>query len=258
MIVDAFTFFDELDTLEIRLHTLAPVVDRFVLVEAARTFTGLAKPLHFLENQDRFAPFLDRITRVTARNLSSDDPWDNENMSRNAIAPYVDGDDIVLLSDVDEIPRPEIVEQLAAGELILPIVMDIDHFIYFYDLQLLAEKLGWIGTCAFRAGDLRQHDVRWHRYHRSDFNAVFNAGWHFSYMGGSAAVQNKLRSFSHAFDIDDDGEQRQSRSLHWIRVEMGAAMAGRSRLGPTRRADRAMLPSYIRDNPERWKGQLLP
>ncbi len=40
MIYDCFTFFNELDLLEIRLNVLRDVVDRFVLVEAGETHTG--------------------------------------------------------------------------------------------------------------------------------------------------------------------------------------------------------------------------
>jgi beta-1,4-mannosyl-glycoprotein beta-1,4-N-acetylglucosaminyltransferase len=42
-----FWFFDELELLDLRLHELADVVDRFVLVEATTTFSGAAKPLSF-------------------------------------------------------------------------------------------------------------------------------------------------------------------------------------------------------------------
>lgn len=38
---------DELDLLEFRPGELDGVVDRFVVVEAAQTFTGPVKPLHF-------------------------------------------------------------------------------------------------------------------------------------------------------------------------------------------------------------------
>ncbi|MBW2533223.1 MAG: glycosyl transferase GT17 family protein, partial [Deltaproteobacteria bacterium] len=43
MIYDCFPFFNELDLLKIRLEELRPVVDRFVLVEATRTFGGAVK-----------------------------------------------------------------------------------------------------------------------------------------------------------------------------------------------------------------------
>ena len=56
-VYDLFLLATELEWLEIRLHTLAPVVDYFVIVEAPRTFTNLLKPLYLMENWDRFAAF---------------------------------------------------------------------------------------------------------------------------------------------------------------------------------------------------------
>jgi hypothetical protein len=64
MIYDCFTFFNELELLEMRLHELADVVDRFVLVEATRTHTNQPKPLFYHENRARFADFADKIIYV--------------------------------------------------------------------------------------------------------------------------------------------------------------------------------------------------
>ena len=54
MIYDCFTFFNEFDILEIRLHEMNPWVDRFVLVESAETFSGNPKPLWFEENKQQW------------------------------------------------------------------------------------------------------------------------------------------------------------------------------------------------------------
>jgi beta-1,4-mannosyl-glycoprotein beta-1,4-N-acetylglucosaminyltransferase len=54
VIYDCFPFFNELELLELRLHELAPVVDRHVLVEATVTHSGQPKPLHFADNEDPF------------------------------------------------------------------------------------------------------------------------------------------------------------------------------------------------------------
>ena len=40
MIVDCFTFYNELDILKKRLKYLSPVVDKFVLVESTYTHRG--------------------------------------------------------------------------------------------------------------------------------------------------------------------------------------------------------------------------
>ena len=65
-VYEAFLFCDELDLLEARLIELDSAVYRHVLVEAPVTFQGTPKPLHYLENQDRFAPWKDKIIHVVA------------------------------------------------------------------------------------------------------------------------------------------------------------------------------------------------
>jgi beta-1,4-mannosyl-glycoprotein beta-1,4-N-acetylglucosaminyltransferase len=132
---DCFTFFDEFDLLEIRLAELSSVVDRFVLVEATTTFQGEPKPLHFAENKARFRDHLDKIEHVIvdmpevpprlsrkSRNKSNLDrarAWDREYYQRDQIARGLTGanpDDIVMVSDVDEIPRKSVLENLVRSD----------------------------------------------------------------------------------------------------------------------------------------------
>ena len=61
MIFDCFTFFNELELLELRLELLSTVVDRFIIVEASKTHSGLGKPFYFEENRARFSRFEDKI-----------------------------------------------------------------------------------------------------------------------------------------------------------------------------------------------------
>ena len=56
-VYDCFTFFNELDLLEIRLNELNDVVDYFVLVEATTTYSGKPKELYFQKNKDRYKKF---------------------------------------------------------------------------------------------------------------------------------------------------------------------------------------------------------
>ena len=115
MIYDCFTFFNELDLLEIRLNVLNDVVDRFVLVEAGQTHTGKPKRLLYEENKLRYSKFADKIIHVRIDSFpSGHDAWWNENYQRNAIMQGLKcakDDDIVMISDLDEIPRPELVAE---------------------------------------------------------------------------------------------------------------------------------------------------
>ena len=114
MIIHAFPFFNELELLEIRLAELAPVVDRFLLVEATQTFTGKPKPLYFEQNKDRFAQYAIEHVVIDPHPPDVVTPWQRENYPRHVMrerlcAMGLSPTDIVLLSDLDEIPRAEAV-----------------------------------------------------------------------------------------------------------------------------------------------------
>lgn len=122
-VFDAFPFFNELEMLEVRLNELGGVVDVFVLAEATHTHTGRPKELLFArhKHEARFAPFLPRIQHVIVRDLPIDptntNAWDREHFQRDALVRGLreagaKHTDIVILGDLDEIPRPELVRQV--------------------------------------------------------------------------------------------------------------------------------------------------
>jgi beta-1,4-mannosyl-glycoprotein beta-1,4-N-acetylglucosaminyltransferase len=111
---DCFPFFNELDLLEVRLRTLAPHVDFFVLGESPLTYRGAPKPLYFAENKARFAEFADRIRHVVIEDLPTQkgfaENWQRETFQRGALQrglPDARDEDHIMMSDLDEIPRPD-------------------------------------------------------------------------------------------------------------------------------------------------------
>ena len=62
MIYDCFTFFNELDLLDLRLHELNDTIDYFVLVESRYTFTNQRKPLYFEQNKNMFQNFSPKLS----------------------------------------------------------------------------------------------------------------------------------------------------------------------------------------------------
>lgn len=120
-IVDGFTFFNELDLLEIRLKYLYDVVDYFVIVEADKSFNGEIKNMFFKENIQRFSPFMDKIIYVPINMKCFQDEkkiaWKREEYQRNSIINGIVSlnlkeTDYVLISDVDEIPDIEILKKI--------------------------------------------------------------------------------------------------------------------------------------------------
>lgn len=123
MLFDCFTFFNELDLLQIRFQEMSPVVDRFVLVEATKTFQGVPKPLYFDENRHLFEPFLDKVVHVVVdfpevvtNDLSrKSQAWGREEYQRDAIArglATAAADDFVMIGDVDEIVSAPILRRV--------------------------------------------------------------------------------------------------------------------------------------------------
>lgn len=93
---------------------LDPVVDVFVLAEASSTFSGQSKPLIFRENKNRFEPYLAKIQHVVIDDTPANgSAWDSEEFQRNALKrvfkdrePAVQARDLIVVSDVDEVPDP--------------------------------------------------------------------------------------------------------------------------------------------------------
>ena len=64
MVYDCIPFFNEIDILNLRLHILDPLVDRFIIEEATVTFSGEPKELCFEKNKDLFKEFLHKIEYI--------------------------------------------------------------------------------------------------------------------------------------------------------------------------------------------------
>lgn len=118
-VYDCFTFFNELELLELRLKLLNDVVDYFVLVESDKTHRYKDKDYVFEANKDMFREYLGKIIHIKAE-MPSYDPateswWKLENYQRNSIAQGLKDcspEDLVMISDMDEIPNPEVIKQL--------------------------------------------------------------------------------------------------------------------------------------------------
>lgn len=231
MIYDCFSFFNELDVLELRLNILSPVVDKFVLVESNFTHSNKSKELFFENNRKRFAAFADRIIHVVVDKFPenpSNDAWVFEHFQRNAIMRgLVDAepDDLVLISDVDEIPKPESIKAIAAND---HVYLFRQRMYYYYinciDVSKQKSNASWIGTIGMKRRLLDQpqkfrqlglvltglSDTRFFvrsfflcvKFFRADLKGyrlkfLDDAGWHFSYLGGAHRVIAKLEAFAH-------------------------------------------------------------
>lgn len=213
LIIDAFPYHDEADILEMRLTELYDAVDWFVIVEADVTHQDAPKPSYFRENAERFQPWHDKIVNVYATGLPTlaedPDPWARELAQREYIGDGLEqigvaSTDIILQSDVDEIPRALYARNVRPGNGMLSFGM-AGHFwavdwLYPYP---------WQGTVAATAGVISRLGGAKFGHMRNMRNTVScpphmqNSGWHFSWLGGPDRARTKVGSFCHP-EVKDD------------------------------------------------------
>lgn len=196
MIYDAFPFLDELELLELRLKELDGVVDRHILVESTITFQGTPKPLYYADNANRFERWADRIDHVIVTAMpAGPNHWHREAYQRECITHALfgaSGDDVLLLCDVDELPRPEIIRQFAPQPGISR--LDMTQFNYWLNCRAPL-PCSCARMCHLR--DRPPGGMQGLRTHPGD-HVLTDAGWHFSYLGGEERIRRKLASFSHS------------------------------------------------------------
>lgn len=217
MIYDCFTFFNELDLLEIRLNILNDVVDKFVLVEATKTHSNKSKSLYFEKNKARFSKFLHKIEHIIVKDYPPyGDSWTYENHQRNCIERGLKNcqpDDVIIISDCDEIPNPQVI--IEAKNIVG--IKILEQNLYYYYLNYICEnQTKWLlGTRMLSYKDfldgLDNTEFNYDAYLKQDLNAgttptkirfaqgtiINNGGWHFSYLGGAKKISEKIKAFSH-------------------------------------------------------------
>ena len=204
MVIDCIPFFNELDILKLRLHILDPLVDRFVIEEATHTFSGLPKDLCFEKNREMIEEFLPKITYLVVDNSPEEiSTHERDKFQKNALAKALtdaSDEDVLILSDVDEIPNPAVLQELVKR-------FDPDKIYHlaqrnFYCYLNMEEVSGnllsitgefpgverrmWLGTKVFAKKNIPESgiiDLREISPEDPRSVRVADGGWHFGYMG---------------------------------------------------------------------------
>lgn len=288
MIVDAFPFFNELDVLEIRLAELAPVVDKFVIVECRETYGGDLKPLYLQSNYSRFKPWHDKIVPAVLHNLEptlkytldEDVPGvsassirtagrERERYMRDAMKNIIlDAcnplpEDILSFGDCDEIPRASIFTPDFIASVRQRGVHRLKQRTYYYNVDTQIDygrdvcsraRVGTFGD-AYVLGGL--YDFRMAGNKIANFPAVEEAGWHFSYFGGDITkLQEKVGAmdpFLQEYKLF--GERALVQDI-LARRDLHRRPVAFSELPSTfeaRRTDDPLLPAHFLQNQERFK-----
>jgi beta-1,4-mannosyl-glycoprotein beta-1,4-N-acetylglucosaminyltransferase len=233
-IFDCFMYFDEEVIVDVRLNTLNEFVDYFVIVESKFTHNGDQRQLRF--NHKKFEKFKDKIIYVIDDQIYSQTeeikPKDNEgeksrksifnaayreNGQRNLIIrglSMAENEDLILISDVDEIPKLSNLNLKKINEKIILFKQDM----FYYKFNLRSTNLLWPGTRACKKKNLinpqwlrnvknRKYsflrlDTFFSKTKYIDIKIIDDGGWHFSNIKTAQEIEHKLRSYLHHREFD--------------------------------------------------------
>ena len=279
-------YYDEDLVLELRLNILDKVVNNFVIVESKYTHSGEKRKLLFDIN--KYSKFKDKINYIILENephnleiINDDDTEDKknskyimnalkrENFQRNEITRGLieaNQDDLILISDVDEIPN---LFNLDFNKINNEIILFKQNF-YYYKFNLKLEDVLWLGTKACKYKNLKSPqwlrnikdkkypfwrlDVLFSNKKYSNLKFIENGGWHFSNMKTPAEIEKKMRTYLHhrEYDIKPLGTKKieeiikSKKSIYNLKVDMKTEkIDGTQNLKVT---DKSELPDFIKEN----------
>ena len=287
-------FFDEEQILDLRLNVLNETVDFFVIVESIYNHRGEKRELIF--DKSKFSKFKNKIIylihdeipkQVETINQNDSESEKNrkyimnavyrENSQRNYISQGIkeaENNDIILISDVDEIPK---FENINIREITNKIIM-FKQYMFHYKYNLVLPNFKWTGTKAVRKKNLispqwlRNTKDRNYPIYRIDtffskkkynnIRIIEDGGWHFSNIKTPKMLNRKFRSYLHHIEFDkakinENDIQKlinNKQAVYNLAVDQRGSKVGNGAI--LENFDNKKLPLYIQNNIEKYRDWL--
>ena len=215
MLIDTFIFFNEKELAELRIKYLNSVVDFYVVVEANITHQGKKKNWNFpnilKNNLKEFASKIqyhqldidiDKIKNENSwiiHGVKGDEAWRIENYQRNFIkdaCKKFSGNDILIISDVDEIPSKKKLEFVLSCDFkqIAPIAFE--QHLFHLDCNYLKQE-SWRGSILTTMQICNTYSPQELRNARNKISHLSDSGWSFSSFGSYEVIKEKFKAFAH-------------------------------------------------------------
>ncbi len=247
-IFNLMPFNDELALLKVHLAEMADWVDLFVIAESEVTFTGQPKPLHFRDHRAEFEQYADKIVHVVVPEHPEafHSPWGRDFRQRDLAITALSGlaapDDLVLLTDVDEILDRRALEGFEGDFAGLRMAL----FRFFLNYRPAPDNLPIRRTGAVARAELLARFgssyLRFDLARRKDGQLLKKAGWHFTSICNPERLVAKVNSYAH-----------QERGAEWRDVDsvdrrLSQIKAGRCEPRWERAEIDETFPAYIREH----------
>tara|TARA_B100001029_G_C15041125_1_gene443697 strand:+ start:296 stop:1174 length:879 start_codon:yes stop_codon:yes gene_type:complete len=231
-IFDCTTYYDEELIMDIRFNTLNDQVEKFIVVESLFSHSGKKKKLNF--NINNYSKFKDKIIYIVIEkepdNLKNSNQLSQSDKRMNSLKRIeqsydymlngikdVGEDDLVILSDNDEIPNLRSDQFLRSKKNIII----FKQLLFYYKFNLNYENLTWFGSKACRKKKLKSMswlrnlknkeypwwrvDVMFSNFKQRDLEIVNDGGWHFTNIKTPEKLLEKLKNFGHHDEFDESG-----------------------------------------------------
>ncbi|XP_019161353.1 PREDICTED: uncharacterized protein LOC109157994 [Ipomoea nil] len=181
-VFDAVLFSNEVDMLKIRWQELYPFITQFVLLESNSTFTGLHKPYFFANNREQFGFVEPRLTygAYGGRFKRGENPFIEEAYQRVALDQLlgiagIEDDDLLIMSDVDEIPSRHTIDLLRWCDEIPPVLhLQLKNYLYSFEFQI--DHVSWRAS----VHTYQRKKTRFAHFRQSNY-LFSDSGWHCSF-----------------------------------------------------------------------------
>jgi beta-1,4-mannosyl-glycoprotein beta-1,4-N-acetylglucosaminyltransferase len=216
-IYDCIPFYQSNLLFELRVKTLDHLVDYFVVCEATKTHAGETKNLNF--NQKKFNKLTNKIRYIVIDDMPKigsikNDKYPLYNYQINQLKKGIQDaneNDLILVSDEDEIPNPETIQNFNYNKFKYGIFM---QKVFYYKLNIYNETESsggkWPGSRICMKKDLNEFSKFralktknkfspfWKFWKEKSIDLVSNGGWHFTYLMEYSKIAEKIKASEHS------------------------------------------------------------
>jgi len=285
---------DEDLLLDLRLNFLNKYVKKFVITEATYTHNGSKKKLRFDIN--KFSKFKDKISYIIVDkepekifnlvdgesrekrgeklilNGMARDYFQRENLAKGL--QDVSEEDLILISDLDEIPN---LEEVNFSNIKNNIII-FEQKMFYYKLNLHYKDFKWQGTKGTKSKYFLSpqwlRNIKGKKYSKwrldtwfskkkySNLFFIENGGWHFTCLKTPDELEKKLLNFAHHYEFEESGLKindlkkliNEKRVMYDHNIDQkGYKWSGKSIL---KKINESLLPKYVSSNLDKYKDWL--
>ena len=230
-IYDCTTFYSEHMMMDVRFSILDKYVEKFIVTESVYSHSGKRKKLNFDINNYR--KYKDKIIYLVIDKEPNDlieTEKDNVSKRLNSIKRIelsynymkeaineVAEDDLIILSDNDEIPNLESKSFLKSKKKVIL----FNQLFFYYKFNLFYDLLPWYGSKACKKKSLKSFswlnnlkskkypfwriDTYFSENKMIDIEIIKDGGWHFTNVKTPEDLIEKFKNFGHHDEFEESG-----------------------------------------------------